>query len=1140
MRSVVLLLGIALMAYDWSRVSWSVVHADTFASYVNQAAMEAAYPYPGANPAFRWPTWGPTNGPDGQPGVLIEDGDDPDPSRVRISKRGLTPVGRFVRLSSRISLTASVTGADELLGTFYGATSFGAPIGQTSVALSVPAAPLVEIVWLEWIGGSPSGEHASSGSWMPADGSAFDLELRIAYATITEDGPQADGAIELFVDGVLKWGVENKAIISGVTPTDSPYWEHVNWCTYGKMSDIAVSTGTVVPDCTGGTVTTPEDPPDGEDLSGLRRDFTPWLELDTEAGEEGHAQHAPLNHHPDYYTGRKSPRVESWGDVTQQLARPGEGYRSSGCTVVLGESDHFWRGRQGGGEEFFDLDGFIRLTSAEVGAAQGVPHTVMRGALVGFPPKPGLRREAHFLDALARDFREYGEEEPLLKERWKDLFPAVADAWREVRVPRRYGRYSGGLSDFPPPIPSGDPARGALFDAATNTRVFGYDNMPSGPPAPIGLTIAEEDGGTIGLAHVPHNILAFVAWCVDSEGHEGDPFPFHTYIQKTITGNGKQYRGTVTLGGGPLPHRVRVAIGPIYYRPDYAHYIEIDPSVTLEVVFTHCDAWTGAGFADGGLSAGGTRITWPSYVHEYVLLFRYVDGISAQTLSCLGPRAAPYRRPARLSGLDPGTGTPLELIALKKVGGQYRKMIVGPVTTVDEAGRPYVVDDFTGAHEVDTPEAYLRPRGALPVVDSGQEESIPGYDDGWVPFGVQGAPSHAVLKIYAGSSVIPDSAYGKTVMAPGPVGSVAQTHWDAAFPDRFRMYGGLETTTIYLRGSIVTNAREHPDTNGITVDLCGIEDLGNGRGSTIRGFGQQVLHAYNNYGLHRAKPPGAWNLIATFSDGVSKLAGFVAALEAVEVKQFGARIDGNLSLDGDVTFRGLDQLVGQHGLWRGVDEHGRLTCIRIDLMPDVSSAQHYEHERSIFGSIDIDDQPLANMVNVLPSSGEYDHVAGAYTVIDEPYEATDSIERYGVRMTKPTREFPFITSATVRRAIVANEVLLWKHPPRLVGWWTNYLGRMPHSDVGRTVLLTDVEGIGITGYVRQPIVILKRVPSLQRGLVYLWGLDIGRTLYSGARWTAPAAPDWSTATEPQRITQGFWTDPDGTIPGSGGARKEWR
>lgn len=1021
-------------------------------------------------------------------------------------------------------------GVDVKVGTVTQPASNG---DETDLALDFdPSLLLLQSVGDLPSAGSTSGARMAMGAWL-ADGT-----IRSAFAGAVNPGTtrtcralSTSAALTLRTPAAA---AADSTLLASVSVVDDGH--ALQWDTSDGTgrSLFYLALGLLVPppppSCTGGTVPTPDTPSSGEDLSGLRRSFHPWLELDAEAGLEGHAKDVPLNHHPDYHGGRKSPRVESWGEITQQLARPGQGYQSSGCAVELREADHFWRAREGAGEEFFNREGRIQLASDEVGRAQGTPHVVMRGALVSFPPRPGLRRSAQFVDILARDFREFGEEEPLLRERWKDLFPDAPEAIRDLKVPRYYGRRSGGLSDGPAPIPAGDPARGAVFDPVEGARVFGFDNLTAGPAAPINLTVTEENGGTIGLTHTPYDQLGFCAWCVDASGNEGDPYPFYASVLKTITGNGKRYRGVVTLPGGPLPHRVRVSIAGIYFREVWSHYIEIDPAVTTEVVFTHTDRWTGEGFdTSSEMSAGGVRAR-PHYVYEYALLFRYPDGVSARSLVCLGPRSSAYRRPMRGTAVIPPGAEPLELIMLRRTtGGEFRRMLVGPVTNVDEAGRVVLVDDFLTALQ-DTPETYLRPRGALPAYDSGQTESIPGYGDGWVPFGIHGAPSHAVLKIYAGTTLLAAGRYGVDVMAPGPVGSAALAHWDAAFGTRYRPYGGLETTTIYLNGALVTNHRENPDTGRITVDACTIEHLGNGRGNTIRTLARQAFHALDNYGLHRSKPAEAWNDPAAFSDGVSKLAGFVEVLEALEARQLGGPIDGTLTLEGDVTLRELDRLLGEHGLWRGPDADGRYTCIRIDTEPDLSTSHHYEHVRSVFGPIDISDgPPTADLCNVLPSSGAYDVVDGVFTVIDDPYQDDESIARYQVRMPRPTREFKFIADAAPRRDIVAREVLLFKHPPRWVGWWANYEGRMPHSDVGRVVLLTDVEGIGTTGYERQPIVILKRKPGLQRGLVYLWGLDLGRVSSKVARLTAPDQVAYTDATTAQKNRYLFLSDAAGLM-----------
>jgi len=146
-------------------------------------------------------------------------------------------------------------------------------------------------------------------------------------------------------------------------------------------------------------------------------------------------------------------------------------------------------------------------------------------------------------------------------------------------------------------------------------------------------------------------------------------------------------------------------------------------------------------------------------------------------------------------------------------------------------------------------------------------------------------------------------------------------------------------------------------------------------------------------------------------------------------------------------------------------------------------------------------------------------------------EDLTSIGRY-VRSEGNAKTLTFLQNVVVAEDVVRRAIIRGRIPPRYVGWWTYLRGLNDDSDTGNIVLLTDLEGSGPQGFVRQPIYILVRKKSLGLGMVYLWGLDLGPIREGAAKWgSEPEDPDSPNAQ---------WADVDGTIPPDGTRAFQWR
>ena len=217
--------------YDWRQI-----FSDDFSSYANQAAYEAAYPatvlgnVTAANPA----NWSLTNGPDGQPGVSS--------SIVEHAAWGnmgaLAPEGRAFRFEILLDHVTPVGGTIGYLLSFVSAGSASSFI-QLQSGISSPQND--DDVILTAGTGSTVGYIVADA--LPNTTVGKFLQIYMLASTSTGTSWNADGAIELFVDGVSL--AYEEGILANGRPTldyagGDPYFDGFLFTAHGKVTDLAI------------------------------------------------------------------------------------------------------------------------------------------------------------------------------------------------------------------------------------------------------------------------------------------------------------------------------------------------------------------------------------------------------------------------------------------------------------------------------------------------------------------------------------------------------------------------------------------------------------------------------------------------------------------------------------------------------------------------------------------------------------------------------------------------------------------------------------------------------------------------------------------------------------------------------------
>ncbi len=240
------------MAFDWSIAQWRLIHEDDFSGYANQAAYEAAYPdVPIIGPTTDFGTWGLTEGPGAVPGVYQT-----EYSYNGVGKR-VTPCGRFAKFkgrweNSREEVVPGGTGATyKLLNVYYLTEDNNYNIFEFGTIWDYPLAGYTDddtgfTVARDVLTDFFNGPFLTARAPVFPHGSTRDIEIRIAFATLTETSPgvytkNSDGAVEVFVDGVSQLLVEGNVSNwqTNVGPNE-PQWNAFIFGAHNRFTNLEV------------------------------------------------------------------------------------------------------------------------------------------------------------------------------------------------------------------------------------------------------------------------------------------------------------------------------------------------------------------------------------------------------------------------------------------------------------------------------------------------------------------------------------------------------------------------------------------------------------------------------------------------------------------------------------------------------------------------------------------------------------------------------------------------------------------------------------------------------------------------------------------------------------------------------------
>ena len=220
------------MAYDWSGVNWRLIYEDDFSGYNSQEEFEEAYP-PLFGSSADYPVWGATVGPDGQAGIV-------GTGSYGVGKKGLNPSGRFLRITVRVDKKGVPTNPNVKFINVYYFYDANAAYNAIEIAGYYNRPSPLFTNDTTGVIGHPDIDNSKPNDYFPEGAGGTDLELRVAFSTLTGGVANADGALELFVDGALVFTFEGVVQQSVSEAFADPYWNGFSVGGWGALSDLKV------------------------------------------------------------------------------------------------------------------------------------------------------------------------------------------------------------------------------------------------------------------------------------------------------------------------------------------------------------------------------------------------------------------------------------------------------------------------------------------------------------------------------------------------------------------------------------------------------------------------------------------------------------------------------------------------------------------------------------------------------------------------------------------------------------------------------------------------------------------------------------------------------------------------------------
>lgn len=678
-----------------------------------------------------------------------------------------------------------------------------------------------------------------------------------------------------------------------------------------------------------------------------------------------------------------------------------------------------------------------------------------------------------------------GQPVPILYGDLREAFGTVLDA------PRLQANYTRGMvwaGDFV--ITDGGRSRGYY---ATQWR-GGWGLADTDPVT--ALAVADASGGTIDQGDVVWvNRFYAMAIAFDATGVAQTPYPAWpatvqaasetgaTVAYDDYSADDRQINITVTWpAAATTGWTCKVYLGWNYYSIRWDQVITLSHPSTV----ASFDAFKmGPPLGPGrDLSTGAAFVTYTPPPGIYTVRAYDANGESSDSETALCP-PAPSKLPHYLewAAVTGATGYRVYQWVDWAAIGEAQVAYGAPIRYWDVGN----TTSWTGYPEGDGSTAYEEtdtPARGIPVRHVGQLTDTTG--DNWEAFLVAGHACQSVTAAYLDGEAIQSSEYGATLALPG------QTDFDTLFTTVYRDINSNRYTLVYLRGLLAEAVLV--DRQVLTVDVAGIESVGDGSGTLITDIYAQYEHLLRNWVL-RNYTSGAWATVGpTWGDtpydvDVLDGASFLAAQGVAD-----ARISGGytgafgIGLDDFGTVREWVARLNQSAdCYCGFSRKSQFVVKMLDASyTAVLAAPSFTADLGILrDTFAIKDDALA-IQNQIVTQYDYHWAAGSWR---RGLTREDTAAQAAIGETRPYTLNLYATRNAIQAAdIAARRLERRKFPYRVVSFEADMGGLT--VDIGDLVRLSHPDGLGASGWTDRAAWVLRHEFVPNRFTVQLDCLDI--------------------------------------------------
>jgi hypothetical protein len=824
-----------------------------------------------------------------------------------------------------------------------------------------------------------------------------------------------------------------------------------------------------------------------------------------------------LPHRASYYGGMKPDRILGASSVQRSLAGWQNDYVVGTFTLTLADDDYEVRTMlvNDTGRFFsrWEVDMYMATPSGM--KALAVPQTIATGQVDSdptFDTEPeGMTVELSMRDRLgvAMGWTNTGQTQLPRRAVSNTTLPGVGVNMAGKAAWLPWGVLSTALvtpSGFAPPYPAVNPARGGAFDGPY--ALGSYAPWDQTVPPVTGLSVNAIAGGDC-----PDRTWAVAVFPFMNDNRVGDSEP---YIIGDVQVATVSPNSLIDVAWTGTADRYYVCLFHFYFGWRLQQVIE---TTALTAQFNHAmdlPGGPGTGLSDGAVippdptynyykarsvAAGPIYSAWHTVVDPTLPDYTLPNAPAQFTAGITLPNGA--KRPSRLYWTSLGSGINLQ-IEKTAAGPGFTPRQFDVLASQLEDGMVYWDEDWNDNDANPVDATVSRAAGRLKVEYTRDVLGTDGVTRR--EFFIAGVPIKGVDNWYYDpdpngndpSVVEVDQDDGTVWWFP----KVETSAWDTLFGTRYRDIIGTDGVT--RRFMLGYGLGEKADlvasgTSRMTLNIQGIEDIGDCSGEVITDLHMQALHFLNHFVVASGEgyTTGLWGPVPTQGYDGRTVVNQSSFQEVKEMRD--AEIEGGIVGAGVTGARGefvdvsteLKRWMVSGDFRLGPNRDWQIVCRALNtaisplLVPNSLNDVFDIHNRTF--------KPIPRMnelQNLFTYRSSRDYIQSGWLVDDQEYMNQDSVDNWRIRKRGEDLDFSYIEDPAVVAHIFGKHVARRKDVPMYATFEGDLCLYSDEFDIGRYVKLTHWRGVGVAGWVDRVMWILSQTFNPATKRVAIEALDV--------------------------------------------------